>query len=282
MAMEKLVTLWYNITMADFPIHFEKCAKEPDCSARIDSRFVRSIGLEFVEQRAVELFEDGRRYLLEGPSIWLTWPERQYRYHPAPGCANWLHRYVRFFGPRAVEWEQHGLLPFEPQPLADGVAMGQRLDQVIALSQEVSCAAHLRAANLLEAVLLDLADWRATRHPYPAWLRELLSCIQAREVGAWDETAFAQQYGMSLVTLRRHFRQLMGLPLHAYILRVRLQRARILLEETPLPLKAIAEQLGYCDTYYFQQQFRQLVGVTPAQYRKHLPISVKGEPSGGD
>jgi AraC-like DNA-binding protein len=254
--------------MPEFPLYFENCGCDFECTTRIDARFAGSIGLEFVEQRAVELFEDGRRHLLEGPCVWLTWPGRHYRYHPAPECASWRHRYVRFWGSRVAEWTEQGLLPFEPQPLADGASMGQRLDQVIALSREVSGDALLRGANLLEAVLLDLAAWRADRQAYPAWLQTLLAEMRGDD---WEEAAFAQRHGMSRVTLRRHFRRAMGLPLHGYVLRLRIQRARTLLEETVLPLATIAERLGYCDTYYFQQQFRQLVGVTPTQYRKHLP-----------
>jgi len=40
------------------------------------------------------------------------------------------------------------------------------------------------------------------------------------------------------------------------------------LGETNLPIKEIAERLGYNDVYFFSRQFRKQMGVPPAAYRK--------------
>jgi len=54
---------------------------------------------------------------------------------------------------------------------------------------------------------------------------------------------------------------------HAYLLQCRATSARRLLGETDLPIKSIAQQLGYRDVYFFSRQFRQMTGVPPAVYR---------------
>jgi len=45
-------------------------------------------------------------------------------------------------------------------------------------------------------------------------------------------------------------------------------KARQMLGETELPLKTIADRLGYRDVYFFSRQFRKLSGVPPAAYRR--------------
>ena len=56
---------------------------------------------------------------------------------------------------------------------------------------------------------------------------------------------------MSVSTLRRRFKQETGQPLHEHVRHRRLMKARALLDETDLPVKEIAERLGYSDVYFF-------------------------------
>lgn len=48
----------------------------------------------------------------------------------------------------------------------------------------------------------------------------------------------------------------------------RLERAKVLLETTPLPVKDIAAKCGIPDYNYFSKQFRRAFGVTPSALRK--------------
>ncbi len=40
------------------------------------------------------------------------------------------------------------------------------------------------------------------------------------------------------------------------------------MEESALSLEQIADSLGYTDVYFFHRQFKNVVGVTPARWRK--------------
>ena len=50
--------------------------------------------------------------------------------------------------------------------------------------------------------------------------------------------------------------------------RHRITRARELLEDTDLPVSAIAERVGYTESKYFIKVFREQTSLTPLQYRK--------------
>lgn len=48
----------------------------------------------------------------------------------------------------------------------------------------------------------------------------------------------------------------------------RIERCKSYLEQTDLTIQTIIERLGYKDKAFFYKRFKQLVGVTPRQYRK--------------
>jgi AraC-like DNA-binding protein len=123
-----------------------------------------------------------------------------------------------------------------------------------------------RAANLVESLLLQLADARAALTGGEPWLERVLGTIQRPE--PYAVAKLARDAGMAVSTLRRRFRQATGESLHAHALACRLANARQLLVESEQPIKAICERLGYADVSFFTKQFTRHVGVTPAAYRR--------------
>ena len=47
-----------------------------------------------------------------------------------------------------------------------------------------------------------------------------------------------------------------------------MKKAKLLLLTTDLKIYEIADQVGFEDMNYFSQRFKQVVGVTPRQYKK--------------
>lgn len=98
-------------------------------------------------------------------------------------------------------------------------------------------------------------------------LREaaLLPFTQAPDVQTLLEAS-----GQSHDHAGRLFRQAFGLTPLAYLNRLRMERAKRLLEDTGLGVIAISRQLGYSDFRYFSRLFRQTTGQTPQTYRSHI------------
>ena len=53
-----------------------------------------------------------------------------------------------------------------------------------------------------------------------------------------------------------------------YIRHARINRAKSLLESTDKPIMRIAASVGFSDANYFTRSFKEIVGITPKQYRK--------------
>lgn len=73
---------------------------------------------------------------------------------------------------------------------------------------------------------------------------------------------------LSRRVLESRFRALVGRTPHQEIVRVQVERARELLTDTDLPLKAIAEKIGVRHAEYLSVMFKRAVGVTPGAYRR--------------
>lgn len=63
------------------------------------------------------------------------------------------------------------------------------------------------------------------------------------------------------------FHRATGVGVLRYQTRLRMARARELLDTTDLPIGEIARRLGYADPFYFSRRFRSVHGVTATEYR---------------
>lgn len=77
----------------------------------------------------------------------------------------------------------------------------------------------------------------------------------------------AANFGMSVRSLNRRFRQATGRTPMQYLLQVRMDNARELLRTSNLSIADVAYNTGYPDCSYFSAQFRKLMSMTPKAYR---------------
>lgn len=66
----------------------------------------------------------------------------------------------------------------------------------------------------------------------------------------------------------RRFKEKYAMPPSQYLLGLRLGRARVLLEESGLPVTEVALECGFGDVNYFSTCFRKACGMTPTAYRR--------------
>jgi transcriptional regulator GlxA family with amidase domain len=79
--------------------------------------------------------------------------------------------------------------------------------------------------------------------------------------------SLAKEVGMSKRKLARHFVQETGVTPHEFVERARIDAARMLLEGSDRPLKAVAHDCGFGTADRMRVVFNARLGVSPAQYR---------------
>ena len=75
---------------------------------------------------------------------------------------------------------------------------------------------------------------------------------------------------MSKYHFAKSFRQLVGIPPHRYLVKVRIEKARKLLALDTLSVEEIANRVGYSDKGHFAAQFIKIMGVSPNRYRLNI------------
>ncbi|PYY52607.1 AraC family transcriptional regulator [Curtobacterium sp. MCSS17_011] len=88
--------------------------------------------------------------------------------------------------------------------------------------------------------------------------------------------ALARRAQLSASHFRVVFRRTTGVSVVEYVRRLRMARARFLLEATDLSIAEVAASVGYDDPFYFSRQFRTVVGLPPSQFREHSRRSETG------
>ncbi|MCX4633490.1 helix-turn-helix domain-containing protein [Streptomyces sp. NBC_01443] len=78
----------------------------------------------------------------------------------------------------------------------------------------------------------------------------------------------AEQAGVSSRTLARRFAEQLGHSPGKWLLTQRLGAARVLLEQTELPVEAIAIRVGLSSAVNLRRRFRTMLGTTPGAYRR--------------
>lgn len=98
-----------------------------------------------------------------------------------------------------------------------------------------------------------------------AWVVRFIREKACEGIGVDD---VLKAYPIARSTLQRKMKQFLGRTLIEEVLRVRVERARILLAETDDPLDVVAQKTGFSNGKYFGDVFYRETGVRPSAYRR--------------
>jgi AraC-like DNA-binding protein len=126
------------------------------------------------------------------------------------------------------------------------------------------------AIDTLLGALTGHLDWRKRQafDPRLPWVaqvaRDYLHAHVYEDIGLDD---LAQACGVDRFRLTRAFKAAFGLAPHAYLIQLRLAKARQLLARGESPAQ-VASALGFADQSHMGRWFRRAYQLTPADYRK--------------
>ena len=98
-------------------------------------------------------------------------------------------------------------------------------------------------------------------------IAELAQRIQTRPENDYPLAEVAHQIGMSPSAFSETFKRAMGLPLHAYLLNCRVNRAKELLGTTERTVASIAQELRFYSAQHLDKTFKRIIGTAPSAYR---------------
>lgn len=100
-------------------------------------------------------------------------------------------------------------------------------------------------------------------------VEQSIELIKEQYRDVWTVNALADRANVARWQYSRLFKELTGqIPLD-YLNGVRIDRAKKLLLTTDDRLYDIAQNVGFSNEYYFNRRFKQTLGISPGQYRRH-------------
>lgn len=126
-----------------------------------------------------------------------------------------------------------------------------------------------RLESELIAILKTWSHGRAAAHqPSQSAIPAVVRYIEQhynRELTLQD---IASHFYLSREYISRRFKQETGENLIDFLCRIRIDKAKLLLESPHFKIAQVAEMVGYADEKYFSKVFKKWTGVSPNQYRK--------------
>ena len=245
------------------------------CGVHVESRVrtIREKGrvdwhLLYVESGEMQAVINGEEYPMVPGSFLIYPPEARQEYWQIAGVCYWVH----FSGTWVNEVMQK-------VRLKTGAVMATELKKnSIAMCFEKMIFDEAVQSQMREVILArDLMDL----------LVRLGQCCVPGELRCGDERLlkgmihmnshynerinldlYASMAGLSRGRYMHVFKEATGLSPYAYVLKLRFEKAALLLRETGLSLTEIAEMIGVEDTLYFSRMFRKHHGIPPEKYRR--------------
>lgn len=119
-------------------------------------------------------------------------------------------------------------------------------------------------------LLLELLELlcRPRQKKIPPLLRPAIDRLISDLAGAPTVAELSEECHISEAYLRRLFRTYLGTSPAAYRNRLRLERARLLLEYGAISVGEISDTLGYASVSHFIKEFRRAYGTSPLRHRR--------------
>ncbi|RVT86904.1 AraC family transcriptional regulator [Rhodobacteraceae bacterium CCMM004] len=153
---------------------------------------------------------------------------------------------------------------------------GPRLERAINVALEVQGARRglLQIETFLMTIMgrvVDIQD--GARQGAPEWLLRACRAARTKSVFRGGAAGFVAVAGRGHEHVCRIARQHLGMTPTAYVNRIRMEHAAMLLGRTDMTVSEIAEDVGIENLSHFYRVFRQNYGATPGAYRRRRQLT---------
>lgn len=102
----------------------------------------------------------------------------------------------------------------------------------------------------------------------PPWIKQLKELLHDR----WDETLSLQEMSVILgvhpVTISRYFPAYFNCSLGAYMRKIKIDKAMLMIQASTTPLTTVAHACGFFDQSHFIRTFKEVTGFLPRQFQQ--------------
>ncbi len=218
---------------------------------------------------------DGKVYNLSKGDTFLIWPGQEVHYY-ADSKAPWTYIWVGFQGVKALTYLQAA--GFDKEHLIgefqDTSYVFTHIQQML-LSRQLTLSNELRRDSALLQVFAALIDNRHQSmkkeecydYPYRIYAQQAVDYITSHYMENVRINDIANYIGIDRSYLAQIFKKSLQVSPQEYLLKYRMDQAKILLKSTDMKILNIAREVGYNDALTFSKVFKKERGLSPSEYR---------------
>lgn len=285
-------TIWYDLEMRPATttrLVFQNAAKSPLGRIMLAGSIRNSPGLADLPRRVlgayalVYVLDGGGEYVdpagvqeVNAGDLLLVFPDVPHTYHRTAG-RHWDEFYIVFDGPVFDLWRSQGLISssrtgYHLEPVDYWL---KRMEEIVLRPGATRLGTTPGQICQLQHLIADVLHVSAQSEDAAGkgWLAD--ACGRLRRHVGGDEAAVhavAEGLGMSYENFRKRFARLAGVPPKRFRLQCAIEEACHLLQQRDLPLRTIAGRCGFCDEFHLSRRFKQLMGVSPSDFRRQMGI----------
>ena len=189
-----------------------------------------------------------------------------YPYAPAPRAAAALTEIVKFClqMSRGIE-----LFPKKNKTCSDN-EIAKRFHRLFEGFSKKDRLKNRDLANFLDGILIEASRAIENEEFDKAILSKSIRYINEFYTTSINIPLLAKMENMCVSLFNATFKKALGITPTKYIIKLRMQYAIELLENSDIPINEIATMCGYKDTNFFIRTFKEILKVPPLVYRKNL------------
>lgn len=140
----------------------------------------------------------------------------------------------------------------------------------IMIENILKCSSVGEWLNLLSDYTIYLNELIKQENSQYPFITKAIKYVKANFMKDINMSVVANHVDVNYTYFSETFKEQSGVNFNDYLKRVRIDNAKILIEKGFYKVYEIAELSGFKDTKYFIKIFKEVVGCTPSEYKKHL------------
>jgi len=212
-------------------------------------------------------------------SLMIVFPDFPHNYNAVPG-GHWKPMWFTFDQSVFAPWKECGLLdPSRPIHRVEPFDYWfKRFKVIYDAYNSHRCDFPMLMVIRFQEILLEALyaeEISAFSEHDLAWADQVRAILDQETDSLESLPDIAQKMGLPYETFRKRFTHIVGVSPIQYRNRALIERACRLMRETHLNNKEIAYRLGFYDEFHFSRRFKQILGFSPTEFRKNLPLKIK-------
>lgn len=226
---------------------------------------------------------NGKEYVLKKNDLIMIYPDWEFS-HKYSIKDKWSFAWVGFAGMKAEECAIHSGFQLEnPIQNMECVEQIQQFVDAMIEARENTYSNILRRNGLLKIFFAELIDYHnkqleeeqlknvndTEKLPH---IKKAITYITDNFTSKIKINELADHVGVNRSYLASSFKRATGYSPKEYLICLRMEKAKSLLEKTDLQINAIANSAGYTDQLAFSRMFKEYTGVSPKTFRENKKI----------